>query len=191
MQSKLNSGTSYDVTISTEGGGAGAAGNVAITIGTSANGQTAGTVTLSGGVQTGGVGGNLIFETSQSNGGAAAEIAALTAGTAAGLRVGGSSCGVLRKLIYGVVSMDGSSGIASSAELVGTSGSVSAISAGDPVMVTPPSTVAGVNLVWSAYTIDDYVKITATNVHATTAYTGNTNWNYVVFVMDTNAATCA
>ena len=58
-------------------------------------------------------------------------------------------------------------------------------------MVTPPSTAAGVNLVWSAYTIDDYVKITASNVHATDAYTGNTNWNYVVFVMDTTAATCA
>ena len=98
---------------------------------------------------------------------------------------------MLRKLIYGVITVDGSSSIASSAEVTATSSQITAISAGDPVIVTPASNAAGADLIWSAYTIDDYVKITATNVHASTPYTGNTNWNYIVFVMDTNAATCA
>ena len=114
-----------------------------------------------------------------STGGATTEIASLAN---AGLnKVGGASCATVKKLIYGTITVDASGGVASSAELAATSAKVAAISAGDPVIVTPPSNAAGSNVGFFAYTVDDYVKITVSNLHPSTAYTANEDWNFVVF----------
>merc|ERR1712003_572221 len=164
-------------------------GNIAMTAGagSSADGGQGGDAIITGGAGTT-TGGSIKLNTG--SGTTKGDILMHVASTqvakfsSTGIQVGGTTCAVLQDVLRGTISVDAStSTIASGAEAEYSVASLTKVSEGDLVFVTPgTAALAGSSLIWSAYAGTNTVNLRITNAHATTAYSGNGNWYYTVFV---------